>query len=61
MAKQIEPGLYKTEWTEEERKDMYSLSDTEIEEAMSISRVETAKIAGEAGKSDNGEGDEGSE
>lgn len=44
MAEQIEPGLYKAEWTEEERKELYSLSDTEIDEVMSISSVETAKF-----------------
>lgn len=32
MAEQIKPGLYKAEWTEEERDELYSLSDSEIED-----------------------------
>lgn len=32
MAEQVKPGLYKAEWTEEERDELYSLSDAEIED-----------------------------
>lgn len=32
MAEQIRPGLYKAEWDEDERDELYSLSDDEIED-----------------------------
>lgn len=32
MAEQIKPGMYKAEWTEKERNELYSLSDDEIED-----------------------------
>lgn len=61
MAKQIEPGLYKAEWTDEEREELYSLSDTEIEEAKLMSCVETAELVGEDIDAERNESDEDSE